>query len=429
MKRPTKRTDTQIDLFVALPGTIPTYDQQDTMELPFFSLAKPTPTSRRSSIDYRATDGNTEIHINVTAPESIGVATIWDADILIWAASQLRAALDRGEPTSPTIRVSLYELLRGIGRPTGGDEYRRILKALERLNATFIRTNVRSGRRRDPKGFHWLESYSAPLDENGRSLGIEFTIADWLYKGIVTDRLVLSIDRSYFQLSGGIERWLYRLIRRYSTANTQGYVLPLRFLHETSGTTQRYADFAKELRRTIARQRLPGYWLDLRTQEGVGEVLYFVACEHLAPALPAPEVEANGRKRRKAPAPAPETATDALMETTVEILQPPARSRRKAAASADHAANAAVSEGPKPRTRRKTTAAPADAPPAGAETPTDRPLTADLLDQAVQAAAKPARKPRSTGRKTTGAGAEAPKKPAAPRKPRATAAAKGAKPR
>ena len=45
MKRPTKRTDTQIDLFVALPGTIPTYDQQDTMELPFFSLAKPTPTS------------------------------------------------------------------------------------------------------------------------------------------------------------------------------------------------------------------------------------------------------------------------------------------------------------------------------------------------------------------------------------------------
>ena len=87
---------------------------------------------------------------------------------------------------------------------------------------------------------------------------------------------MLSIDRSYFQLSGGIERWLYRLIRRYSTANTQGYVLPLRFLHETSGTTQRYADFAKELRRTIARQRLPGYWLDLRTQEGVGEVLYFV---------------------------------------------------------------------------------------------------------------------------------------------------------
>jgi len=157
MKRPTKRTDTQIDLFVALPGTIPTYDQQDTMELPFFSLAKPTPTSRRAAIDYRATDGNTEIHINVTAPESIGIATIWDADILIWAASQLRAALDRGEATSPTIRVSLYELLRGIGRPTGGDEYRRILKALERLNATFIRTNVRSGRRRDPKGFHWLE--------------------------------------------------------------------------------------------------------------------------------------------------------------------------------------------------------------------------------------------------------------------------------
>ncbi|GGB53147.1 hypothetical protein GCM10011505_37690 [Tistrella bauzanensis] len=313
MKRPTKRTDTQIDLFVALPGTIPTYDQQDTMELPFFSLAKPTPTSRRAAIDYRATDGNTEIHINVTAPESIGIATIWDADILIWAASQLRAALDRGEATSPTIRVSLYELLRGIGRPTGGDEYRRILKALERLNATFIRTNVRSGRRRDPKGFHWLESYSAPLDENGRSLGIEFTIADWLYKGIVTDRLVLTIDRSYFQLSGGIERWLYRLIRRYSASNTQGYALPLRFLHETSGSTQRYADFAKELRRSIARQRLPGYWLDLRSQNGVGEVLYFIAREHLdVTALPAPDSDTKptGRRRKAEAASQPALIAD-----------------------------------------------------------------------------------------------------------------------
>ena len=43
MKRPTKRTDTQIDLFVALPGTIPTYDQQDTMELPFFSFLDTLP--------------------------------------------------------------------------------------------------------------------------------------------------------------------------------------------------------------------------------------------------------------------------------------------------------------------------------------------------------------------------------------------------
>ena len=46
-------------------------------------------------------------------------------------------------------------------------------------------------------------------------------------------------------------------------------------LHKKSGSTQRLADFAKELRRTIERQRLPGYWLQiLRNSEGQ-EVLHF----------------------------------------------------------------------------------------------------------------------------------------------------------
>ena len=46
-------------------------------------------------------------------------------------------------------------------------------------------------------------------------------------------------------------------------------------LHHKSGSTQRLADFAKELRRTVERQRLPGYWLQLlRNSEGE-EVLHF----------------------------------------------------------------------------------------------------------------------------------------------------------
>lgn len=46
-------------------------------------------------------------------------------------------------------------------------------------------------------------------------------------------------------------------------------------LHHKSGSTQRLADFAKELRRTVERQRLPGYWLKmLRNSEGE-EVLHF----------------------------------------------------------------------------------------------------------------------------------------------------------
>ncbi len=97
-------------------------------------------------------NGSTTISVNVTAPVEIGIATIWDADILIWAASQVREAKARGVATSPTFKVSLYELLRGIDRRTNGDEYQRIVEAFERLSGTLIRTNIRQGRRKMPEG-------------------------------------------------------------------------------------------------------------------------------------------------------------------------------------------------------------------------------------------------------------------------------------
>ncbi|GAA3273222.1 hypothetical protein GCM10020258_50300 [Sphingomonas yabuuchiae] len=106
----------QLDLFVTLPGDIPTHDEQEMMERPFFSLSK----QRRSEpIDYQVQNGATTITVNVTAPAEIGIATIWDCDILIWAVSQLRAAKAAGQPTTPHFHVPLYELLRGIDRPTG----------------------------------------------------------------------------------------------------------------------------------------------------------------------------------------------------------------------------------------------------------------------------------------------------------------------
>lgn len=262
----------QLDLFVTLPGDIPTHDEQEMMERPFFSLSK----QRRSEpIDYSVQNGATTVTVNVTAPAEIGIATIWDSDILIWAVSQLREAKAKGKSTSPHFKVPLYELLRGIDRPTGGDEYRRIVEALERLSATLIRTNIRQGKKKRPEGFHWIERYSAPTDDQGRSAGVEFTISDWLYEGVLNDRLVLGIDRAYFKLTGGIERWLYRVVRKHGGHQSAGWAFTMKQLHHKSGSTQRLADFAKELRRTVERQRLPGYWLELHKNSEGEEVLHF----------------------------------------------------------------------------------------------------------------------------------------------------------
>ena len=74
----------QLDLFRALPGDFAPRDAQDLMAYPFFSLSK---SHRVAPIDFAA--GN--ISIRVEAVPDHGMATIWDADILIWAASQIVA--------------------------------------------------------------------------------------------------------------------------------------------------------------------------------------------------------------------------------------------------------------------------------------------------------------------------------------------------
>lgn len=79
---------TRLDPFIVASGDAPPRDQRDLMERPSFSLAK---RPRTTPILYRAAD----VEVQVFAMPEHGMATIWDADVLIWAASQIVAAENR----------------------------------------------------------------------------------------------------------------------------------------------------------------------------------------------------------------------------------------------------------------------------------------------------------------------------------------------
>lgn len=66
------------------------------------------------AVDFRS--GNVTIRVEGT--QEHGIATIWDADVLIWAASQIVEARDAGLRPSRWIRATPYEILRFIGRGT-----------------------------------------------------------------------------------------------------------------------------------------------------------------------------------------------------------------------------------------------------------------------------------------------------------------------
>jgi len=255
----------QLDLFRALPGDFAPRDTQDLMAYPFFSLSK---THRVAPIDFAA--GN--VSIRVEAVPDHGMATIWDADILIWAASQIVEARDAGLRTSRLMVATPYEVLKFIGRGTSVRDYQRLKAALDRLQSTTISTSIRQPTEGRRHRFSWINEWKERTDRHGKPDGIEMILPDWFYQAVLDDALVLTIDPTYFNLTGGLDRWLYRLVRKHGGKQRNGWRFDFRHLHEKSGSLSPFKRFAFELRDIIRRQPLPGYTLFLEVEIG-GRVL------------------------------------------------------------------------------------------------------------------------------------------------------------
>ena len=257
-----------LQLFRALPGDMAPRDAQDLMAHPFFALGK---SRRTRPIDFRS--GTVTVRVEGTLEH--GIATIWDADILIWAASQLVEARDAAIPTSRLIRTTPYEILRFIGRGTSRHDYQRLKAALDRLQTTSVATSIRETSGRRLHRFSWVNEWKELAAADGRPLGIELILPDWFYAGVLDRALVLTIDPAYFQLTGGIERWLYRLVRKHGGRQADGWQFDFRHLHRKSGSAARYSDFACDLRALVVRQSLPGYHLSTVRLSPTTELLAF----------------------------------------------------------------------------------------------------------------------------------------------------------
>ena len=260
----------QLELFRALPGDLAPRDAQDLMAYPFFSLAK---THRTTPIDYRMN----EIAIRVEAVPEHGMATIWDADVLIWAASQIVQARDAGLRTSRLMAATPYEILTFIGRGTSARDYHRLKAALDRLQSTTVATSLRQASERRMHRFSWINEWTEHADAHGNAAGLDLIVPDWFYRAVVDDALVLTIDRAYFTLTGGLERWLYRLVRKHAGKQFAGWRFDFRHLHAKSASLSPFKRFAFELRDIARRQPLPGYHLGIERAPGGRERLAFVS--------------------------------------------------------------------------------------------------------------------------------------------------------
>lgn len=248
----------QLELFRAHGTNLAPRDAQDLMAYPFFSLAK---SRRIKAIDYAVAG----VMIRVEAVAEHGMATIWDADILIWAASQLVEARDAGLRTSRLIAATPYEILTFIGRGVSARDYQRLKAALDRLQSTTIATTIRQTSKGRSHRFSWINEWVERFDHQGRPAGLELILPDWFYHAVLDEALILTIDPDYFSLTGGYDRWLYRIVRKHGGRQRNGWRFEFRHLYLKSGSLSPFKRFAFEVRDIVRRQPLPAYrlWIEI----------------------------------------------------------------------------------------------------------------------------------------------------------------------
>ncbi|MDV5825591.1 replication initiator protein A [Sphingobium naphthae] len=313
---PLKERKVQFEMFFTLPdfSDISLRDYQETMQRPFFSLSK---RKRIKPIDYVSPDRT--VTVQVLPNSAYGMATIWDADIMIYLASHLNEMRERGtNDISPVIRLQPGDLLKRICWGTSGRAYERLVSALDRLQATTIKTNIRASNKSRETTFSWIDSYTHLVDERTqRSLGMEITLSKWFFDGVMDKRNVLSISPLYFEITSGLGKWLYRASRKHAGGNgAEGFTIGFETLHQKSGSESSYPVFKRKLMELARHNELPDISLEVVDGDSIKPKLKMVMRRHL-----------NQAKPRKRPLPSSSQSvevrdSDHTSDTSDDLIDP-----------------------------------------------------------------------------------------------------------
>ena len=176
-------------------------------------------------------------------------------------------------------------------RATGGRDYRELAQSIRRLRVTTVITNVRyDDDAGEERPFSWLASYAIPKkyspsimtpeDPHGDpdpAQPWEIELPPWLYNAILRRREILAVHPDYFDLTGGIERWLYRLARKAvpDKGGFPGISFRMETLLARSGSSRPLRNFAVDVRKIAERQSLPEYDIAIN-RDGPHELVTFV---------------------------------------------------------------------------------------------------------------------------------------------------------
>jgi plasmid replication initiation protein len=249
---PVRHTDG--DMFICDVADAVLKDIMPQMEHPFYSLSKNPDTAIRR---YEHNGNWLEI-----TPSVKGLATIYDKDVLIHCISQIMEQLKRGEPVGPRLRITSYDLLVFTNRGTSGRAYDFLCDALDRLEGTRIKTNIRTGDEEETDSFGLIDASSVRRKHglDGRILWVEIKLSDWVFNAIKTQE-VLTLNRDYFRLGKPLERRMYELARKHC-GRQSSWTISLELLLKKSGSQSPMKRFRSMVKNIAQNNHLPDYRLE-----------------------------------------------------------------------------------------------------------------------------------------------------------------------
>jgi plasmid replication initiation protein len=238
---------------------------------PFFSLTK-----KRLSRLPRFTSPAQDVTLSVEGIASIGIATIYDADIVFWLAAELKRLYDETGELTSRIAFNPYTLLRDIGRGKGGSQTEGLLAMLNRLTSTYNEVTFRDDPERTRR-FHWLNQW-----ETHRGLGSQTSprvwsvlLSEYLIEAALKNADLLALGSDYYRLQSAVEKRLYQIALAYAGRNEVGCLMSMDALRVRSGSRDEPRQFAYKVRQLAKKQgHVLDYLLSVLTVDGEEKVWF-----------------------------------------------------------------------------------------------------------------------------------------------------------
>lgn len=239
----------------------PIRDVIDLMEFPFLALSK----DRINPIIYESEDRTQKVVIS--AHRGHFLASIYDWDIILVVAGKIQEILNNGSDIpSCTITIPRHELLRALHRQGGKKQQKDLEKSLDRLKLTGISTTVNNKDFRHRAGFGFIDRWNYSERKNDRETRkIQITLSPWLYELCCGQGSLLKSNNSYFDMTSGLKKFLYRTARKHAGNNKDGWEFSLEKLYEKSGSEGNIRKFKSKLKTAVIENSLPDYsmeWVD-----------------------------------------------------------------------------------------------------------------------------------------------------------------------